>query len=314
MITVMVTEAGGGVGQGVLKQLIRDKLRCEYRICAADSNPLATGLFFDGVDKKIILPKVDDKNYISKLIYHIKHNKIQVLIPGGDIELSILARYNWFIWLKTKCHVLIVNEWLVGLGMDKDKTYDWCEKNGINYPPNFPVKYPLIIKPQAGWASNDTFTVNTPKELEAIHSYFRARKIDVLTQNKIKGREITCEVVKTTGKINGIICMEREIKKGTTYRCRVIREKRVTSFVREIAEKLDFAGAINIQILDDGKKLYLMEINSRFSGTTGIRNKLGFNSIEQMIDYTVEGKPIDEKRLNSYKNGKFLRFWDEVMI
>jgi carbamoyl-phosphate synthase large subunit len=263
------------------------------------------------VDKRIILPKVDDKKYISKLIYHIRHNRIQVLIPGGDIELPILARYSWFIWLKTECHVLVCKEDIVEMCMSKSKTYQWCRENGIDCPPNT-LHYPLIIKPDKGWASNDTFTVNNDKEMQAIFSYMESRKIDAVLQDKIEGREITCEVVKTCDKVNGIICMEREIKKGTTYRCRVIREKRVFDFIYKIANRLRFVGVINIQILDDGKKLYLMEINSRFSGTTGIRNYLGFNSIEQMINYTLFDKEIDEKRLNSYRNGRFLRYWEEV--
>lgn len=312
MVKVMVTEVGGGVGQGILKQLIRDKERCGYKIYAADSNPLAAGLYFEGVDKCAILPIVD-MDYIPHLTRQINVNKIDILIPGGDIELQILSDNKRHIEKTTGCKVLVCNSDLINMAMDKHKTYLWCDKNYINYPTNFPMKYPLFIKPQIGWASNDTFTVDKPQELEAIHSYFRSKKVDVLTQNKIKGREITCEVVKTN-RVNGIICMEREIKKGTTYRCHVIRDKKVYAFVKLIANMLDFVGAINIQLLDDGKELYLMEINSRFSGTTGIRNALGFNSIEQMIRFTLDGTPIDEKRLNKFRNGNFLRFWNEVEI
>lgn len=313
MVRVLVTEVGGGVGQGILKQLIRDKKRLKYEIYAADSNPLAAGLYFKGVDRALILPEVE-RQYIPNLIRNLNKHKINVLIPGGDIELQILADNKHMIEKRTDCKILVHTSEFVDMCMDKYKTYQWCEQNNINYPPNFPLEYPLIIKPQKGWASNNTFTVDSPKELEGILIYLREKKIDYLIQNKIRGREITCEVVKTFGKINGIICMEREIKRGTTYRCHVIRDKGVYDFVRDAAKKLRFGGAINIQLLDDGKELYLMEINSRFSGTTGLRNQLGFNSIEQMINLAVKFKPIDEKRLNSYRNGRFLRYWDEVEV
>jgi carbamoyl-phosphate synthase large subunit len=313
MVNVMVTQTGGGVGQGILKQIIRDKKRCHYKIFAADSNYQAAGLYFEGVDKAIILPTID-RNYIHTLIIDITMNKIDILIPGGDIELTILSENKEYIESITKCKVLVLNQNIVELAIDKHKAYQWCENNGIAYPPNFPLNYPLIIKPRIGWASNDVFVVNNPKELECIHSYFRSRNVDVLTQNKISGREITVEVVKTKGKVNGIIMMEREIKKGTTYRCHVIKDVRVKKFVINVSKELDFDGALNMQLLDDGKELYLMEINSRFSGTTGIRNALGFNSIEQMINYTLKGIPIDEKRLNTFRNGRFLRFWHELEI
>ena len=44
--------------------------------------------------------------------------------------------------------------------------------------------------------------------------------------------------------------------------------------MQNICENLDVIGSINVQFKEKGSKIYPIEINSRFSGTTSIRQIL----------------------------------------
>ncbi|MDY6931386.1 MAG: biotin carboxylase, partial [Halobacteriota archaeon] len=60
---VMVTGAGGASGLGTIKSLLRIE---DVEVIGADLNSLAVGLYF--AHKKVLLPKANSNEFISKLI------------------------------------------------------------------------------------------------------------------------------------------------------------------------------------------------------------------------------------------------------
>ena len=64
MINVLVTGAGGGVGQGVIKSLKMIK-GLDIRIVAADMSELATGLYVCNV--AYLVERCDSENYMESL-------------------------------------------------------------------------------------------------------------------------------------------------------------------------------------------------------------------------------------------------------
>ncbi len=63
-LTVLVTGAGGDLGQAIIKSLRMSKY-CP-RIISCDINPLSVGLYT--TDKGYIVPRVDDKNYLDSIV------------------------------------------------------------------------------------------------------------------------------------------------------------------------------------------------------------------------------------------------------
>lgn len=310
MVRVLVTGVGGGVGQSILKCLNPKK----YEVHAADCNLLSAGFHFKNVSKYVVLPHSSDDEYIPKLNEYVSKNKINIICVGGDGELEVLSEKVDLIG----CRIIVSNHDSVMVSLDKQKTSDFCLENNINHPvlfgvnnPEFIHALPVVVKPRFGFASNDVFTCNDERELSVIKTYMKSKGIKFIVQQKIEGREITVGAVKTKGKLNGIIMMEREIYKGTSYRVRTINDVRVRKFVLDVCRKYDFEGPCNIQLLDDGKDIYLMEINCRFSGCTYFRSKCGFNDVEQLIDYYTHGKKISFEKI---KHKMFLRYWSEVEV
>jgi carbamoyl-phosphate synthase large subunit len=299
MVRVLVTGVGGGVGQSILKCLYRK----DFEVHAADCNPLSAGFHFKNVHKFVVLPHSSDNNYIPKLNEYIKKNKIDIVCIGGDGELKELS--NTF----GKCRIIISSEDSVNISLDKGLTHAFCAERNIRYP--VIGGYPIIIKPRFGYASNDVFVCNSNDETNAVIGYFHSKDIPYVMEKKINGKEITVGAVKTNGKLNGIIMMEREIYKGTSYRVKTITDKRILKFVLVVCNKYDFEGPCNFQLLDDGKDVYLMEINCRFSGCTYFRHQCGFNDVEQLIDYYTKKKKIVFPKI---KHKMFLRYWSEVEV
>lgn len=84
------------------------------------------------------------------------------------------------------------------LGMDKRKSSEVFASNGLLVPESFDVsrcKFPVVVKPADGGSSVGVAIVETPDLLEkAIHEAGKHSR-DILIQEYIEGRELTCGVL-----------------------------------------------------------------------------------------------------------------------
>ena len=77
MLNILVTGAGGGVGQGIIKSLKMIK-GMPMNIIAADMSELAAGAFI--ADKAVLLPNAKSDEYSSELIVVLKISR-RLLFP-----------------------------------------------------------------------------------------------------------------------------------------------------------------------------------------------------------------------------------------
>jgi len=92
------------------------------------------------------------------------------------------------------------------------------------------------------------------------------------------------------------------------------KEYKIVADVCEyISEKMGSMGVINIQCRYFNDKVYVMEINPRFSGTTCMRAMLGYNEPDLLIRKLLFDEDI-EKRFQYKTNGLILRGLQEKMI
>ena len=104
MLNILVTGAGGGVGQGIIKSLkmIQD---IPMNIIAADMSELAAGNFF--ADKAVLLPNSISDEYSSELIQVFKKNKVDFYFPGTDIELKYCSKEKQYFQDQFKVHTVV---------------------------------------------------------------------------------------------------------------------------------------------------------------------------------------------------------------
>jgi carbamoyl-phosphate synthase large subunit len=314
MINILITGAGGGIAQGVIKSLkmITD---LEIKIIAADINEFATGLY--AADLAYIIERCNSDNYLESLEAIFTKESIDFYIPGTDIELKFCAINKQLIKDKYDVHTIISSPEVIEISENKLKTSLFLKKNNFSYPKTEYLKnvhtesinYPVIIKPSAGFGSIGVYKVNNYDEL--IPHLKNTHNIIMQDYIGSKNNEYTCTVVKIHDKLSPVIALKRVLRSGDTYRAEPIQSEKIEQYIFNIASILNIDGGCNFQLrLDNHGEPVIFEINSRFSGTTPFCSQIGFNPLEFYLKNYFNIK----YEANIKYNSVVLRFWSEVIV
>lgn len=322
-LNVLVTGAGNGVGQSIIKSLKISKFK--LNIVAADINVFSSGLYV--CDKSLIIPKVEDNNSRNKFVKILTDNNIDILFVGSEFEIDYFSINKNYFEKKTKTIICISDNKIIKIGNDKFETIKFLKKNHIPYPLTFVpnvknlskltklIKFPLILKDRFGTSSKNVFVIKNITELKK-KVYFIKKPIiqEFLGKNnsEIFDEEYTCSFFSSIDKkIHGPFLSQRTIKYGTSWILKSIDNNQLKQLMLGISKKIDFVGSINIQLKKHKKKFIPFEINPRFSGTTCIRAALGFNEPEMYIESFFYKKNIIKKKI---KKEFVMRYFEEVFI
>ena len=319
IINVLVTGVGGNIGQGVIKALKMSNIK--LKIVGTDIIPLSAGFF--RIDKSYIIPKANDNKFLNKIIQICNSENIDIIFVCPPIELPVFAANKNKIENETNAKVIINNENVVRVGTDKYETYKFLKENNFNYPETAlpddekginelinKCGFPLIIKPRKGRGSVGVFKIKNKDEL---YSLIKVVENPVIQEHlEPEDEEYTSEVlILDEGEILGHITMKRELQEGTTIRAIVDDYEEVSKEAKRVAKALKSYGPCNFQLRLTKRGPVIFEINPRFSGTTPIRAKFGFNVPETIIRKVIFKEDIQELK---YKKGIALRYWNEIYI
>lgn len=322
-LNILVTGAGNGVGQSIIKSLKISKFK--LNIIAADINVFSSGLYV--CNKSIVIPKVEEKNSKNKFIKILLNNNIDILFVGSEFEINFFSINKNYFEKKTKTIICISDNKIIKIGNDKFETIKFLKKNNISYPLTFIpsvnnlskltklINFPLILKDRFGTSSKNVFVIKDIVELKKKMYFIKKPIIQELLGKSVPGifdEEYTCSFFSSFDKkIHGPFLSQRTVKYGTSWVLKSIDNKQLRRLMLEIAKKIDFVGSINIQLKKHKKKFIPFEINPRFSGTTCIRAALGFNEPEMYIESFFYKKNIIKKNI---KKEFVMRYFEEVFI
>jgi carbamoyl-phosphate synthase large subunit len=336
---------GGGHGEQILKALLMSNLDLE--VYGADMNPLCRGFVF--VKKSFVVPPATAKGYLDEILKICKDHQIKALFHGSEPELKVFNENREAIE-RAGIFLPINSKRVIDICMDKFKTNEFLRKNGFDFPKSFEIKsiddankidcFPIVLKPSVGGGgSANTMIAQSKEELFSFCSYLLKIYPSFIAQEYIgtpdeeytacvlssmEGDYINSIAVKrmilsslgnrmkvknTTGKreLGDILAISSGISQGEIGRYPI-----VTDQCKKIAEALGSKGPINIQLRLVKNKVYVFEINPRYSGTTSLRAMVGFNEPELMIRKDLLGEEI--KSDFDYKSGVILRGLDEHFI
>lgn len=347
-INLMVTAiGGGGHGEQILKAL---KLASpnRYNLFGGDMNSNCPQ--FKYVDKKVVLPKATDPNFIKTVLELCQKNNIKAVFHGCEPE---LLAYSGARALFAEQGVLLpINKSeVISLCMDKIRSSKFLSSHGFEHPQFIFAdginaasqldSFPLVVKPHIGsGASKDCFIVQNQRELEAIIKF-----LDINSKNPMLIQEYvgTPEEEYTVGVLHDLdgnfinsIALRRELKSALNLRISVTNKTgkinlgprlvissgismgaickpiEILKTCEKIAKALDVRGAINLQgrMTENGFKVF--EINPRFSGTTSIRAMMGYNEPDILIRKHIFGEEIQTRF--EYEEGYVLRNLIETKI
>jgi len=224
----------------------------------------------------------------------------------------------------------------------------WYQQADTKYPLHIPAyRFPVIVKPSvSSGGSAHVYLAQNNEELSFFVRYVQRQGLSPVVQQYIGSydQEYTVGVLTDLhdGSLIGSIALRRYNLSGLSNRMRVykspsnrydsgsgnrsgepyvissgISQGEVQDFpeVRDVCEqiaiKLGSKGPMNFQCRKDNDRVYVFEINPRFSGTTGMRALLGFNEPDILIRRSL----LNEKDIKvEYKKGVVLRGLEERYI
>lgn len=314
MITVLVTGAGGGVGQGIIKSLKMTK-DLEIKVIVADMSELAAGLYAG--DIACLVEGCSSPTYMNSLARIFDKYKVDFYIPGTDVELMFCAENKSKMKENFNVETVVSSVETIDIADDKFKTFEFLKNQGFNYPytkrlcdySEDEFDFPVIIKPAVGCRSIGVKKIISGRFLEP---YF-SKSEGLVIQEFIEGEdnEYTCTIVKVGDQISPVLVLNRDLRSGDTYRASPLKSDSIEHYVHQIASKLDIEGGCNFQLrVDSNGTPKLFEINSRFSGTTPFCSQLGFNPVEYYLKKKI-GHPVE---VNINYNAYVLRYWAEIVV
>ncbi len=315
MINVLVTGAGGGVGEGVIKAL-RMMRGLDVRVVAADMSHWAAGLYAGDVMR--LVPRASAPDYVDKIIALCREEQCDYYLPGTDVELLLCADNAARIERECGTHVVIAPRDVVAIADDKHATARFLEKHGFAHPRTYlrnewvteALPLPLVVKPRVGCRSIGVEVVRTAADLERA----LARSDEIVLQEHIGSddTEYTCTVVVQNGEPSNVVVLKRWLRAGDTYRVMPVEHPRIEQYVKDVAAKLGVVGSCNFQLRLDGPdgEPKLFEINARFSGTTPLCAELGMNPVESYLK-RHRAIPYDGKARTDVV---ILRHWAELIV
>jgi carbamoyl-phosphate synthase large subunit len=275
------------------------------------------------VDRACISPPAEDPTFYKWLLEICSSEQIHAVLSGVEPVLKILSEKKAELLDKTGAVCIVSDPYQLALGTDKLLTCRWLEKHGYRFPRYAALDdketvmklvdecgYPLIAKHRFGRGSQGIIDVHNDGDLKnvcAMDDYVIQERVGEIDSEYTAG--CFCD---RYGLVRGVIVMRRELMHGTTSWAEVGEFPEIREEAQRIADKLKPRGPCNIQLRISPKGPVCFEINVRFSGTTPIRARLGFNEVEAALRHYVLREPI--QNFPVINEGVVIRYWNELYV
>src|SRR5262245_32072547 len=315
MHRILVTGVGSNIGQGILQSIRAAEIPCE--IVGTDMFRFAAGFAWCQAAHQV--PHSQDAAYLPSLKAILKKHRIELVLIGSDLETLVLARARAEIEKETGCRVAVSDARTVERLADKWLLVEGLRAMGVDHPDStsnmderhaFAKKhgFPLLLKPRHGQSARNVHRVDDAATLD----FLAARVGEPVLQEFLEGEEYTCALVfDRDGEFRDHVVMRRELLNGTTFRAEVVDRPAIDAYVRAFAKHVKPVGSINVQLRLTPRGPVAFEVNPRFSGTTSLRMRAGFNDVAAVVRNLLEGTPIAPMHA---RRCHILRFWDEVVV
>ncbi|MBE6732982.1 MAG: ATP-grasp domain-containing protein [Ruminococcaceae bacterium] len=293
-----------------------ETLNCKLEIYAADITDTAPALNF--CDHAVIVPRINDEEYIPSLLKYCKENKITALIPTIDTDLLILAK-NKKVFGEVGTFVLVSDEDKIAICRDKRLTSSYFESVGLLTP--YPIDnykdycggFPAFIKPKDGSSSVFAYKVNNQQELEN----YANQVPDYIIQPFIDGTEYTVDVF-CDFEGNPIYITPRirlAVRAGEVLKTKIDQDETIIDEIKKLIADYKPCGAITIQLIRQNKmgKNYYIEINPRYGGGAPLTMNAGANSAIAVLKLLI-GEKISYTPKAAVDGAIYCRFDQSVRV
>ncbi len=297
-IPILITGAGSELAFGVIKACRASKL--PLRLFGTDADAEALGLQW--VDRAFVVPRADQEpeSYLQALRDIVGEHGIKAILVTPDAELDLLPVVRDEFLEELDCWIMINRPAEMRRFHDKWWAYRWFAAHALPTPPTAradhhaefeaflaEVSFPVVVKPRRGGGSRHLFVAKDRNELDRLWRIVPRPIVQPCIGTERE--EFTAGTFRTLDNEIHCIVLQRRLKFGMTYKARVVRDPQLEDFCANVIRNTNLEGVNNIQFRRTADGPVILEINPRFSGTTGIRAHFGFNEPEMVIQQFVLG-------------------------
>ncbi len=289
---ILVTGAGGDIGQSVIKCLKESGYELNLTGCDIDAYAASKG----EVDTLLTAPRaaLADK-YLGFIDSVIKKNHPDYIIPTTEPEIAFFSSRRDYFCGKTL--IIINSPFIVDTYLDKYETIRFFEDNGVPHPRTYPAEryngelsFPVLLKRRRSYGRKGLILAQDAEELD----FFKKRETDMIVQELVgdDGDEYTAGVFSTGEEIYSIT-FRRRLGYGSLSKVAcLVHDKELTRLVEKIARVSGLKGSFNVQLRKTADGYIPFEVNPRFSSTVYIRHHFGFKDVKWWLDL-YEGRKIE---------------------
>lgn len=287
--------------------LIRDFQAYGVYVIGVDSNPQSVG--FNFCDKHYVIPKASDEDFLEKILIICEQEKPDAIVISPDEELIKITPHKEF-FNRYGIKLLIPHFSAINICNDKWLTYNFFK--GLKIPTPLTRLHegftcPAILKPRVGRGSEGIFKINNCKEL----SFYKDKK-NYIIQEFIEGKEYSIDVLSDweCNPISIVIRERVEVESGISTKGRIVYDKEITNYVKQIVKKLGLVGMVCIQCIRGKEGLKFIEINLRFGGGSVLSRRADPTIIPNYLRLIKGEKLLKPKKLLLLT---MLRYYKEVI-
>jgi carbamoyl-phosphate synthase large subunit len=285
LINALITGVGGTASQSIIKCLkLANSDKNQYRIFVTDVDPLLVGVYRGA--RGYLVSRQWGK-YVKEIVRICKRERIDVLIPGSDVELLHLSKSREELGRVTT--ILMASHNVIETCRDKLKTYEFLVANGFRAPRTFrdeevdsalsELRSPILVKPREGFGSRHQYLIRDRQGADYAFDMIRRDGWTPILQEYLGGTEFSGMAhVATDGNGLGTMCLRSVKKFGMSYKTILDETYEMENcHVDSVARKLKSIGPLSVQFKKIGKSFYTFEMNARFTGAQIVRAVAGFN-------------------------------------
>jgi carbamoyl-phosphate synthase large subunit len=306
--TILIPSASAPAGINTIKSL--KMVNYPVRIVASDSNPFSAGFFMS--DAYEVLPEIDSKLYITRLLEIVTKHKINVLMPSSGYDIYQYSA-NKEKLLKLGALPVVSDIKTMKICRDKIQTFNYLSKKfelpftTLDYKK---VKgFPLIAKPRYGKGSKGIVKINNENELK----YVRFNSENLIFQEYLPGTEYTIDVLSDL-ECEPILAVPRvrvETRAGISTVGTIVKDDNISETCKSIAKYLKIRGPCCIQMKESNDGiLKVVEVNPRMGGGTIFAALAGANFPAMILDM-VNGKKLKIPKISEVT---VVRYFEEIVV
>ena len=313
---ILILSAGRRVELVQSFQKAAKRLNLKSNVVAGDCSETAPAIYF--ADRKAILPRINEDNYIDEIINVCNREGIRLVIPTIDTDLLLLSEERERIESESGAVVLISSTDVISICRDKINTQKFLEENEFKIPKMYSeeeldsgeIEFPLFIKPKSGSSSINTFKVNNIEELATYKSLIK----EPIVQDFMEGKEFTVDVfLDFDGNLITVVPRLRiATRSGEISKGKIIKDREIIEDIKRLVEVLKPIGHITVQLMKTNKGIEYIEINPRFGGGAPMSIQSGADSCENLYRLLM-GENLEYNE-NYRDNIMFFRFDNSICV